>query len=121
MKYYERADGTRCRAIQFKGREEEASEALWIITFLNDQEIRTYWVAEEATDEWFENEDGEPEQKIIPEHLRLVPDVELDEEGVWRELGVDHCYLGDYIVERDGEYYVTNKDIFEAIYAEVKA
>lgn len=119
MKYYTREDGTRCRAIQFKGRDEEASEVLWLITFLNDQDIKTYWVDKKETDDWFENDEGEPEQKIIPEHLRLVREVELDDDGVWQELGVDHCYLDDYVVERDGEYYVMNKDIFEAIYTEV--
>lgn len=120
MKYYARADRTRSRAIQFKGRDEAADEALWIITFLNDQEMITNWLDVEETDEWFVGDDGEYEQKIIPEHLKIVREFGINDDGSRMELGVDHCFLGDYIVERDGEYYVMNKDIFEAIYEEVE-
>jgi len=119
MKYYKRADGTRCQAIQFNGKGDE--NTIWIIGFLTGKDIYTYWVDQEKTDQWFENEDGEAEEIIIPEHLKLVREFGLNEEtGERVELGVDQCYLGDYVVERDGDYYITNKDIFEAIYEEVK-
>lgn len=120
MKYFTREDGTRARAIQFVGREANAEEALWIITFLNEQDMITTWVEAESTDEWFENDEGEPEEIIIPEHLKIVREFGLDDEGNRIELGTDHCFLGDYIVERDNQYYVMNQQIFEAIYEEVK-
>lgn len=120
MKYYARADGTRSRAVQFEGTAEGPEEVLWLITFLNDQEMFTNWVDEVTTDEWFENEDGEPEQVVIPEHLKIIREFGINDDGSRMELGVDQCYLGDYVVERDGAYYVMNKDIFEAIYEEVE-
>jgi hypothetical protein len=120
MKYYSRADGTMARGIQFQGRDKSMEDALWLITFLNDQGFITNWRDAESTDEWVENEDGEPEQVIIPEHLKIIREIGTDEDGNRIELGVDNAYLGDYIVERDGEYYVMNQQIFEAIYEEVK-
>lgn len=120
MKYYARADGTRAQAIQFTGRDVSAEDTLWLITFLNDQGMVTNWVAEEHTDEWFENEDGEPEEIINPEHLKIVPEFGMDDDGNRIELGVDHANVGDYIVERDGEYYVMNGPLFESIYEEVE-
>ena len=120
MKYYTRADGTRAQAIQFKGREEHAEEALWIITILNDHGMFTNWVAEAELDEWFENEEGEPEQVIIPEHLKIVREFGMTDDGDRIELGVDRANVGDYIVDRDGEYYVMAQELFESIYEEVK-
>lgn len=120
MKYYTRDDGTRAQAIKFEGREEGAEDALWIITFLSNNNLFTSWVPEEHTDEWFENEDGEPEQVVIQEHLKIIREFGIDDEGTRIELGVDKANVGDYIVERDGEYYVMDGQLFESIYKEVK-
>lgn len=119
MKYYTRADGTRAQAEQFKGMT-DSHVTLWIINFLTSNGMTTHWVDAEATDEWFENEDGEPEEVVIPEHLKIVREFGITDDGDRIELGIDKAEVGDYIVERDGEYYVMNGPLFESIYEEVK-
>lgn len=120
MKYYAREDGIRSRAMQFKGRDQGDEEVLWIITFLTEQGMHVNWVDAKATDEWYEDEDGYPQQVVIPEHLKIVREFGHDDEGNRVELGVDNANVGDYIVERDGEYYVMNGPLFESIYEEVE-
>lgn len=119
MKYYARTDGTRCRAIQFKGRDDE--NTLWIMGFLNDQGIYNHFVEQFETDEWYEDDEGEAWQVIEPEHIKLIREFGVNEDGSRIELGVDKLEPNNYLVERDGEYYVMNVDIFESIYTEVTA
>lgn len=101
---YARVDGFQCEAIQFTGGAEENPKHIFdILCILNDAELNAVHVKEEITDEWFENDEGEPEQKIIGEHIET-------------RTNNDHVWVGDYIVRRDSQIYTMNGDLFEAIW-----
>ena len=102
MMQYTREDGIQCQAVQFMGGAEIAPEHVFeLLTILNDAELNAIHVKEEETDEWFENDEGEPEQVIIPEHIRT-------------QTNTDQLFIGDYIVKRDGDTYVMDGQLFEA-------
>jgi hypothetical protein len=101
---YERVDGFQCQAVQFMGGGEvEPKHIFDILCVLNDAELEAIHVKEEITDEWFLNEDDEPEQKIIGEHIKT-------------QANNDHLWIGDYVVKRDGAIYIMDGQIFEAIW-----
>lgn len=105
FRQYQRADGFQCEAVQFTGGAEENPKHIFdILCILNDAELNAKHVKEEITDEWFENDEGEPEQRIIGEHIMT-------------QMNNDHLWIGDYIVKRDGEIYVMDQSLFEAIWS----
>lgn len=102
---YQREDGFQCQAVKFeKGAEEDSKHVFELLTILNDAELNAIHVKEEITDEWFENDEGEPEQIIIAEHIKT-------------QANNDHVWIGDYIVKRDGEIYTMDGQLFEAIWS----
>lgn len=106
MQQYIREDGVQCKAVQFvAGAEENPTHVFEMISILNDAGLNAIHVKEDHTDEWFENEDGEPEEIIIPEHIKT-------------KLNEDQMFVGDYIVLRDGDTYVMDQDLFESAWRE---
>jgi len=102
MLQYSREDGIQCQAVQFMGGAEiEPRHVFELLALLNDAELNAIHVKEEITDEWFENDEGEPEQVIIPEHIRT-------------QANNDQLFIGDYVVKRDGDTYVMDGQLFEA-------
>lgn len=105
MLQYERADGFQCQAVKFEeGAEANPKHVFDLLSILNDAELNAIHIKEEITDEWFENDEGEPEQKIIGEHIKT-------------QANNDHVWIGDYIIKRDDETYVMDGKIFEAIWS----
>jgi hypothetical protein len=102
MLQWSREDGIQCQAVQFMFHAEtEPRHVFELLALLNDAELNAIHVKEEITDEWFENDEGEPEQKIIPEHIKT-------------QANDDQLFIGDYIVKRDGDTYVMDGELFEA-------
>lgn len=105
MMQYSREDGIQCQAIQFMGGAEiEPRHVFELLTILNDAELNAIHVKEEITDEWFENNEGEPEQVIIPEHIKTQAN-----DGM--------LFIGDYIIKRDGDTYIMDGELFEATWS----
>lgn len=106
MRQYSRADGIQCLAIKFEENgESNPAHVFELLTILNDAELSAVHVKEEATDEWFENEDGEPEERIIGEHIKT-------------QANEDQLFIGDYIVKRDGDTYIMDGPLFESMWTE---
>jgi hypothetical protein len=104
MMQYSRVDGIQCQAVQFIGGAETAPEHIFeLLCLLNDADLNAIHVKEEITDEWFENDEGEPEQLIIPEHLKT-------------QANEDQLFVGDYVVKRDGDTYTMDGKLFEAMW-----
>ena len=105
FRQYERTDGFQCLAVQYMGGAEvDPKHTFDILSVLNDADLNAIHTKEEITDEWFENDEGEPEQKIIGEHIKT-------------QANNDILWIGDYIVKRDGATYVMDGQIFEAIWS----
>lgn len=104
FRQYERRDGFQCLAIQFMGGAEvDPKHTFDILTILNDADLNAIHAKEEITDEWFENDEGEPEQKIIGEHIKTHANNDL-------------LWIGDYIIKRDGAVYVMDGQLFESVW-----
>jgi hypothetical protein len=86
------------------GGEIEPKHIFDTLCVLNDAELNATYVKEEITDEWVLNDDDEPEQKIIGEHIKT-------------QANGDHLWIGDYVVKRDGAVYVMAGELFEAIWS----
>lgn len=120
MPMYIRPDGVMCDAEQFTGVEELTEEGLQQQLFM----LRLHGIKDSrhrlptATDEWFENEDGEPEERIIPERIEIWALIR-DEDGNLIEVQQDQAVVGDWFVKRDGTAYVMQQDLFESIWTPV--
>jgi hypothetical protein len=115
FKIYQRSDRAIAEACQFKGAEGELEyeDTLLLIDFLNENNMNVKLVSERSTDEWEETDEGEIVEIIDPEHLRIQPDRENEE-------NFDRANVGDYIVKRDGAFYVMQEELFESIWEMVR-
>lgn len=105
MQQYSREDGIQCMAVQFEeSADVDPKHVFELLSILNDADLNAIHVKVEITDEWFENEDGEPEQRIIGEHI-------------WTQANQDQLFIGDYIILRDGDTYIMDGKLFEAMWS----
>lgn len=115
---YAREDGVQCSAVLYSGNvgsdQDGPDHVFEILEILNAADLKAYWVDAEKTDELELDERGEPQfddddeliWKIIPEHVEI-------------EASKDKLFPGDYIVMRDGDTYVQDGRLFEAVWSTV--
>jgi len=103
MQTFTRVDGVQCEAMRFTGGGVDAADHLFeVLDILNKAELQAVWVEEEKTDEWVENEEGDDYvQVVVPEHIKTIN---------------DELWVGDAILRRDGDTYIMDGHIFEAIW-----
>lgn len=107
MYTYKREDGAVCTAMQFMGSTEDFMENRFhALDLLIKANLQPTWHAEEESDEWVENEEGDDYiHPIIPEHITLAANH-------------DELKVGDYIVIRDDTTYIMDGQMFEAIWGD---
>lgn len=103
MQKYVREDGTECLAERFEGYVYGGADKLFELSkLLHVPGFHAGWHPQESTDTWEYDEEGEPYEVIIPEHIKTVNDM---------------LKVGDYVIQREDDTYIMDGHLFEAIWS----
>lgn len=114
IKQYAREDGFQCLAIKFEGGgEDQLEHVTQVLNILNGAGLGAVLNAEVETGDFATDETGE----VLWDDETDGPVLEVIEEHI-STISMDKLNVGDYVVKRDGDTYIMDGQLFEAIWTE---